>query len=81
MVLNSALLRSQPRVESSSYVRLALPTDFFKQRFADLIMRSNMPPPNQEAFSKLNVHSTWNSANCFFTSGSLSMLDDLIGRL
>ena len=32
-------------IESSLYVRLALPTDFFKQRFADLIMHSNMPPP------------------------------------
>ena len=32
-------------VESSLYVRLALTTYFFKQRFADLIMHSNMPPP------------------------------------
>ena len=77
----STALISVTSVESSSYVRLALPTDFFKQRFADLIMHSNMPPP-PGGLLQIECPLDMEFSEVFLHLGIIEyMLDDLIGRL
>ena len=54
-------------VRSSSKMREALPSVFFKQRLTDSMSCSNIPP-HQGAFSKLKHHSTRMSQKYLFTS-------------
>ena len=49
----------------------ALPSVFMRQRLADLISLSKMPP-QQGTFSKLNDHSNWRSEKCFLITGSVN---------
>ena len=59
-------------VSSSSYASLAWPMIFFRHRFVERTIRSNMPP-HQGAFSTLNFYSTPSPVRCSWTSREFTM--------
>ena len=66
-------LTSVRTVKSSSYVRRALPSVFFRQRLVLLIIRSKNPP-HHGAFSRLNFHWIFLFKRKDVTPGSLKIL-------
>ena len=63
-------------VSSSSYASLAWPMIFFRHRFVERTIHSNMPP-HQGAFSALNFHSTPSPVRCCWPESPSHSLERL----